>query len=91
MLVRAAAPSPEKICITVEDSGSGVPEGVDVFKLFETTKPEGTGIGLAVARQIIVAHGGLIEHSPRSPRGTIFRVELPLDGPASGTSYGPAA
>ena len=91
VLVRAAVPSPEKIWITVEDSGSGVPEGVDVFKLFETTKPEGTGIGLAVARQIIVAHGGLIEHSPRSPRGTIFRVELPLDGPASGTSYGPAA
>jgi CheY-like chemotaxis protein len=50
---------------------------MDVFKLFETTKPEGTGIGLAVAKQMIEAHGGIIEHFPRSPRGTIFRIELP--------------
>ena len=72
-----------KIRIAVEDSGPGVQEGIDVFKLFETTKAEGTGIGLAVARQIVTAHGGTIEHVPRDPRGTIFQFELPLSGPAS--------
>lgn len=77
---------PGRISIAVGDSGSGVPDGVDVFKLFETTKADGTGIGLAVAKQIIAAHGGLIEHSPRNPRGTTFRMELPIEGPAPHTT-----
>jgi two-component system sensor histidine kinase DctS len=71
-----------RISIVVEDSGCGVPEDVDVFKLFETTKPEGTGIGLAVAKQIIASHGGVIDYQPRLPRGTVFRMEFPIDGPA---------
>jgi signal transduction histidine kinase len=79
-------PNPGKIGIVVGDSGSGIPEGVDVFKLFETTKADGTGIGLAVAKQIIAAHGGLIEHGPRNPRGTTFRMELPIEGPAPHTT-----
>ena len=69
-----------KICIAIADSGSGVPEGTDVFRLFETTKREGTGIGLAVAKQVVQAHGGRIEHRPREPHGTIFEIELPLSG-----------
>lgn len=91
VVVSGAVPSPGKISFSIEDSGSGVPEGVDVFKLFETTKPNGTGIGLAVAKQIIEAHGGIIEHFPRSPHGTIFRIELPLDGPATRPAHGPPA
>jgi two-component system sensor kinase FixL len=88
VLISATVPSPGKICLAVEDSGPGIPEGLDVFKLFETTKPEGTGIGLAVARQLIVAHGGLIEHLPRSPRGTTFRIELPVEGPVPRDRHG---
>ncbi len=81
VVVRAGLPAAEKIHLIVEDSGIGVAPGVDVFKLFETTKPDGTGIGLAVAKQIVTAHGGVIDHAPRAPRGTRFRVELPLGGP----------
>jgi signal transduction histidine kinase len=66
-----------------------VPDGVDVFKLFETTKTEGTGIGLAVAKQIVAAHGGVIEYLTRSPRGTIFQIELPLGGPTTRIPDGP--
>jgi two-component system sensor kinase FixL len=77
----AEVPSAGKVVIRVEDTGPGIPEGLDVFKLFETTKREGTGIGLAVAKQIVVAHGGSIGHRPRHPRGTVFRVELPIAGP----------
>ena len=81
---------PGRISIAVSDSGSGVPAGIDVFKLFETTKAEGTGIGLAVARQIVTAHGGTIDHSPREPTGTTFRMELPIDGPAPHAARGSA-
>jgi two-component system sensor kinase FixL len=65
----------------VSDDGPGVPDGVDVFKLFETTKPFGTGIGLPVSKEIVQAHGGTIEFAPRSPRGTVFRIVLPVTGP----------
>jgi signal transduction histidine kinase len=88
VVVSASIPSPGRIGIAVEDSGPGVSEGIDVFKLFETTKPEGTGIGLAVAQQLITAHGGALEHFARSPSGTTFRIELPLEGPALGKTHG---
>jgi two-component system sensor kinase FixL len=81
VLVAADIPSADKIRVSVEDSGHGVQEGLDVFRLFETTKPSGTGIGLAVAKQIVVAHGGVIGHRARSPAGTIFFIELPVHGP----------
>jgi hypothetical protein len=73
----------ENVHIVVADSGSGVPEGADVFALFETTKLGGTGLGLSICRQIVLAHGGGIEHARQVPAGTIFRVELPKRGPTS--------
>ncbi len=82
VLISAHVPTTGKICLSVADTGPGVQEGIDVFRLFETTKTEGTGIGLAVARQIVTAHGGTIGHAPRQPRGTAFQIELPLSGPA---------
>src|SRR5262249_14148952 len=85
VVVSARLVSAGRICIAVEDSGPGISEGIDVFKLFETTKADGTGIGLAVARQMVAAHGGHIEHAPRVPRGTVFRVEVPLEAPAGKT------
>jgi signal transduction histidine kinase len=45
-----AIPALERIVFTVEDSGPGIPENQDVFRLFETTKAYGTGLGLAIAR-----------------------------------------
>ena len=82
VLISVHIPTTGKICLAVADTGPGVQEGIDVFRLFETTKTEGTGIGLAVARQIVTAHGGTIGHAPRQPHGTAFQIELPLSGPA---------
>ncbi len=65
-----------RVAVSVCDDGPGVPANVDVFHLFETTKPGGTGIGLAVAKQIVSAHGGTISHRPRAGGGAEFRVEL---------------
>jgi PAS domain S-box-containing protein len=78
VILRAAPSASGKVQILVEDSGSGIPQGLDVFRLFETTKPQGTGIGLAIAKQLVQAHGGTIVHRARDPHGTIFEIELPI-------------
>jgi nitrogen-specific signal transduction histidine kinase len=53
---------------------------LDVFRLFETAKSHGSGVGVAVAVQIVIAHGGMITHGLLAARGTVFHVELPLAG-----------
>ena len=68
----------EKLRISVEDTGCGIPDDLQVFRLFETTKPDGSGLGLAVSKQMLLAHGGDLSWNARSPRGTAFHVELPL-------------
>jgi two-component system, NtrC family, sensor kinase len=64
--------------ISVEDDGPGIPEDAraNIFDPFFTTKQRGTGLGLAVTREIIEAHGGVIVCEAREPRGTRFRVHL---------------
>ena len=70
------------ILVTVEDSGTGI-ESKDkslIFDPFFSTKTKGTGIGLAICKTIIEAHGGHIRASDNHPHGTIFYVALPDDG-----------
>jgi two-component system sensor kinase FixL len=66
------------VVLEISDTGLGIPEGIDVFQLFSTTKSEGTGLGLSIAQQIIVDHKGTIEYSSEPSRGTSFRISLPL-------------
>jgi signal transduction histidine kinase len=73
-------PSADRIRIVVEDDGPGVPAGMNVFGMFETTKPYGTGLGLPICQEIVRAHGGGIEVVERTPTGAIFNVELPVQG-----------
>jgi signal transduction histidine kinase len=71
----------ERLCIEVFDEGSGMsPEELDrMFEPFFTTKESGTGLGLAVAANIVEQHGGLLRASNNSRSGMTFRLELPLE------------
>jgi signal transduction histidine kinase len=67
--------------LSVLDAGPGIPIGClkEVFEPFVTTKPQGLGMGLSIARTIVEAHGGQISAENRPGRGAAFRVRLPLD------------
>ena len=65
--------------VTVEDEGPGLPDTSNLFVPFFTTKPQGSGIGLALSRQIAEAHGGTLSLENRTPeRGCRATVRLPL-------------
>ena len=66
--------------LSVSDRGPGIPEDKpkEVFEPFYTSKPEGMGMGLSIARTIIEAHHGQISAKNRDHGGASFRVRLPL-------------
>ncbi|MHB8928450.1 MAG: sensor histidine kinase [Bacillota bacterium] len=71
---------PGYVTFVVGDTGAGIPEPdlARIFDPFYTTKPTGTGLGLAVAHRIVDAHGGFIEVESGPGQGTTFRVSLPV-------------
>ncbi len=70
-----------RVSIRVEDSGTGIEheELGRIFDPFYTTKQNGTGIGLCIANEIVVAHGGEILVHSEPGRGTIFNILLPRE------------
>jgi PAS domain S-box-containing protein len=68
--------------VSVADTGAGIaPEHrARIFQLFFTTRPGGSGIGLASTFRIVQLHNGSIDFDSEAGRGTTFRVELPLAG-----------
>jgi signal transduction histidine kinase len=65
--------------LEIADSGPGIPPELvpRIFDLYFTTKAEGTGVGLAVAQQVVTVHGGTIEAESRPGGGTRMTVRLP--------------
>ena len=68
--------------IVVADAGPGIPEATlaQLFNPFFTTKPNGMGMGLAICRTIVEAHGGRIWAGNKSDGGAAFRFTLPIVG-----------
>lgn len=66
--------------VAVTDTGCGIPpENLSrIFDPFFTTKAKGSGLGLALAHEIVTAHGGYIEVESKVGEGTTLRVYLPL-------------
>jgi len=69
------------ILVSLRDSGPGLdPKNVDyLFDAFYTTKAQGMGMGLAICRSIIEAHGGRMWAGANEPRGAVFQFTLPLE------------
>ncbi|MGQ9630118.1 MAG: two-component system sensor histidine kinase NtrB [bacterium] len=76
-----------EVKIKIGDDGGGIPENdlPRIFDPFFTTKAKGTGLGLALAQQIVENHGGRIRARSRVGQGTVFTIELPIDAPREGT------
>ena len=82
LLIRTDTDESEGIVVGVQDSGPGVkPEDLHrLFTPFYTTKPQGMGMGLAICRSIIEAHGGKLRVMASEARGATFQFTLPTIG-----------
>jgi C4-dicarboxylate-specific signal transduction histidine kinase len=79
----------QRVEIAVTDAGPGVSArlGEDIFNPFVTTKKDGLGVGLAISRTIIEAHGGTLTYRPRESGGTVFVMSLPIEGESDMLDY----
>jgi signal transduction histidine kinase len=68
-----------EVLISVSDTGVGLPAGRtdEVFNAFFTTKPQGSGMGLAISRSIVESHGGRLWATSHDGRGSTFHFTLP--------------
>jgi len=68
-----------RVFFSIEDNGCGIPEEIlpEIFEERFTTKPEGTGLGLHIVKQIVDAHQGTIDVSSVTKKGTRFTLSFP--------------
>ena len=80
LLIRSAIAESQRVLVAVRDSGPGLdPKSLDrLFDAFYTTKPQGLGMGLAICRSIIDAHGGRLWATANDDRGATFQFTLPI-------------
>ena len=73
-------PDPETVQLVVQDTGTGImpQETEKLFEPFYTTKPDGMGMGLAISRSIVEAHGGRLWARPNDGCGATFQFTLPV-------------
>ena len=79
VVVQSAPDAAPGVLVTVGDTGPGLdPQSLDrLFEAFYTTKPQGLGLGLAISRSIIAAHGGRLWASANVPRGAVMQFTVP--------------
>jgi len=74
----------DSVIVEIIDRGQGIgKEKLDtLFQPFMSTKKEGTGLGLSIVKKVVEAHGGFVQCEHANPKGMIFRLVLPVTGPA---------
>jgi signal transduction histidine kinase len=74
---------PDAVSVQVADRGAGIADGdlERVFESYYSTKPTGLGVGLAICRKLIEAHGGALSASHNPGGGAVFRFTLPVAAP----------
>ena len=74
--VSAYTDSKQRTVIEINDDGPGISEEIaeDIFVPFFTTKAQGSGIGLALVRYIMLSHGGAVRYAPNDQNGASFRL-----------------
>ena len=79
MLITTSQTELNDLCIGVQDTGPGLsPENLSrLFEPFYTTKPNGMGMGLAICRSIVEAHGGHLWATASEPHGALFQFTIP--------------
>lgn len=90
LLVSTGRTETGDVYVAVRDSGPGVDpsRAGRLFEAFYTTKPSGTGIGLAICRSIVEAHGGRLWVETNQPQGAVFQFTVPAQS-ESASSSGP--
>jgi signal transduction histidine kinase len=78
-------PDNTRVYLEIQDTGQGIPREQFplLFTPFHSTKPDGTGLGLYVVQQVVMAHEGEITVMSKPDRGTTFTIALPLATPSS--------
>lgn len=89
----ATATADGAVRVSVSDTGPGIPPDVvnRIFEPFFSTKPDGTGLGLSLTRQMVREHGGHVEVHPNMPRGTTVVLVLPRAQPRAASGDAAAA
>jgi signal transduction histidine kinase len=77
--VRVRRMGDEAVQIAVTDRGPGVAFPDRIFEPFFTTKEQGMGMGLAICRSIVEAHGGRLRAEKNEPQGATFTFTLPVE------------
>jgi signal transduction histidine kinase len=65
------------VLLVISDTGCGIPEEINIFEPFMTSKSQSAGLGLHIVRQIVFAHHGAITYRTARGAGTSFEVSLP--------------
>jgi hypothetical protein len=78
ILLRVFVTQEQEVIVQVIDNGTGLEDTEKIFDAFMTTKEKGMGIGLAVSRSIVEAHGGRLWAENNPDRGATFNVALPV-------------
>jgi C4-dicarboxylate-specific signal transduction histidine kinase len=80
LTVSSMLAEPSGVLVAIKDTGAGLDPAVAerMFQPFFTTKSDGLGMGLAICRSIVEAHGGRLWVSPRAPHGADVRFTVPL-------------